>query len=169
MIDVMPRPRPPTLHRETYRHGKVVWYVRNGQGPRIRIKGVYGTPEFEAAYQAAIHGDAPQTAGDASKGSLEWLWMLYRQTTAWTDLSLATRRQRENIMREVLSTGGDITLSAITPRAIQPGIERRKPFAARHFVDTLHGMFKWAVKAEHVSTDPTRAKRRQAKDKGLPE
>ena len=40
LIDGMPRPRPPTLHRETNRHGKVVWYVRNGHGPRIRIKGV---------------------------------------------------------------------------------------------------------------------------------
>ena len=47
----MPRPRPPHLHRETNRHGKMVWYVRIGKGPRIRIKAVYGTPEFEAAYR----------------------------------------------------------------------------------------------------------------------
>ena len=56
----MPRPRPPHLHRETNRHGNVVWYVRVGKGPRIRIKGIYGTPEFEAAYRAAINGESPQ-------------------------------------------------------------------------------------------------------------
>src|ERR1700722_14062901 len=103
----MPRPRPPNLHRETNRHGNVVWYVREGKGPRIRIKAEYGTPEFDAAYKEALNGDASQPAPKASKGSLEWLWMLYRQTGAWTDLSLATRRQRENIMRQVLKTGGN--------------------------------------------------------------
>ncbi len=166
---MMPRPRPPHLHRETNRHGKLVWYVRVGKGPRIRIKGIYGTPEFEAAYRSAINGDAPARAGKAAKGGLEWLWMLYRQTNAWTDLSLATRKQRERIMRQVLATGGAQPLSNITPRAIQVGIERRKPFAARHFVDTLRGMFKWAVAAERVRSDPTAGKAvTKPKTKGFP-
>jgi integrase len=151
----MPRPRPPHLHRETNRHGKTVWYVRVGKGPRIRINGEYGSPEFDNAYQAALRGDAPQPAAKAARGSLEWLWMLYRQTSAWTDLALATRKQRENIMRQVLATGGNQPLSKITSGAVKHGIDRRKPYAARHFVDTMHGMFKWAVKAQHVTSDPT--------------
>src|SRR5207248_4458012 len=102
----MPRPRPPHLHREANRHGTMVWYVRVGKGPRVRIKAEYGTPEFEAAYHAALNGELPQPAAKAARGSLEWLWMLYRQTNAWTDLSMATRKQRENIMRGVLKTGG---------------------------------------------------------------
>ena len=36
---MMPRPRPPHLHQETNRHGKIVWYVRIGKGPRISHKG----------------------------------------------------------------------------------------------------------------------------------
>lgn len=36
MIDDMARPRPPHLHREKTRHGKHVWYVRIGKGPRTR-------------------------------------------------------------------------------------------------------------------------------------
>ena len=166
----MPRPRPPHLHRETNRHGTTVWYVRLDKGPRIRIKAVYGTPEFEEAYQAAVNGDAPRGSAKATKGTLAWLWMLYRQTTAWTDLSPATRKQRENIMRQVIATGGDQPLSRITPRAIQLGIERRKSFAARHFVDTLRGMFKWAVGAEHVKSDPTAGKSvAKPKTRGFPE
>ncbi|MGB6795116.1 MAG: integrase, partial [Xanthobacteraceae bacterium] len=35
----MPRPRPPHLHREVTRHGRVVWFVRIDKGPRIRIRG----------------------------------------------------------------------------------------------------------------------------------
>lgn len=154
-MSAMPRPRPPSLHREMNRHGKAVWYVRVGKGPRIRIKAEYGTPEFETAYRAALNGEGPQPVVKAAKGSLEWLWMLYRQTGAWTELSMATRRQRENIMRQVLATGGNQPLSSITGKAIENGIQRRKPYAARHFVDTLHGMFKWAVKAQHIAADPT--------------
>lgn len=154
----MPRPRPPHLHKETNRHGTTVWYVREGKGPRIRIKEAFGTPEFEAAYQAALKGETVQPAAKASKGSLDWLWMLYRQTSAWSALSMATRKQRERIMRQVLKTGGNQPLSKITPGAIQKGIEKRKPYAARHFVDTMRGMFKWAIGAQHVKTDPTAGK-----------
>jgi hypothetical protein len=95
--------------------------------------------------------------------------MLYRQTGAWTGLSMATRKQRERIMRQVLETGGDQPLSKITGGAIQRGIERRKPYQARHFVDTLHGMFKWAVATDHVKSDPTAGKGvAKPKTKGFP-
>jgi hypothetical protein len=43
----MPRQRPPHLQRERTRHGKAVWYVRVGKGPRIRINADYGTPGFD--------------------------------------------------------------------------------------------------------------------------
>ena len=52
----MPRPRPPHLHRQVTQHGKTVWYVRIGKGPRIRIRAAFGTPEFHSEYQAAIAG-----------------------------------------------------------------------------------------------------------------
>ena len=54
----MPRPRPPRLHRQRTRHGKTVWYVRAGHGPRIRLRPDFGSPEFEAEYHAAISGHA---------------------------------------------------------------------------------------------------------------
>lgn len=50
----MPRPRPPHLHRETTRHGRVVWYVRVGHGPRIRLPVGPGREGFDAACVAAI-------------------------------------------------------------------------------------------------------------------
>lgn len=39
MMVEMPRPRPPHLQRQVTQHGKVVWYVRIGRGPRVRIRG----------------------------------------------------------------------------------------------------------------------------------
>jgi hypothetical protein len=75
-MDGMPRPRPPHLHRQVSRHGKPVWYVRIGKGPRIRIRSAFGTPEFDAEYQAAVAGlPALQSAKDdrTASGTLAWL------------------------------------------------------------------------------------------------
>ena len=153
----MPRPRPLRLHKETNRHGTVVWYVRVGQGPRIRIKGEYGSREFEAAYQSAVNGERPRTPGKAAHGTLGWLFDLYRQTSAWTGLAQSTRSKREQIMMRVLETAGREPVSAITEAHVIAGRERRaaSPSSAQAFLDTLHGLFKWAVKSKLAKVDPT--------------
>lgn len=163
----MPRPRPPHLQKAITRHGKVAWYVRFGRGPKIRIKGEYGSPEFGAAYQEAVTGQRPTPPGKAAKGSLEWLWMLYRQSSAWLDLSMATRRQRENIMLHVLKTAGREPLSRINKKAILAGRDRRAttPSQAKNFLSTMRGLFGWAVDAELVAVDPTTGVKRPRKSK----
>ena len=160
MIDAMPRPRPPHLSREITRHGRAVWYVRIGKPRiRIRIRAEFGTPEFDAEYQAAISGSKhlqkKPTAG--SPGTLAWLIARYRETSAWAELSTATRRQRDNIFQQVLESAGDQPLSKITTSTIVAGRERRAktPFQARHFLDALRGLFRWALDAGMVKLDPT--------------
>ena len=110
----MPRPRPPHLHREVTRHGKAVWYVRIGKGPRIRMRAEFGTPEFDAEYQAAVTGKPRPAKGAPATGTLAWLMARYRETAAWSALSLATRRQRENIFFQVLKTAGGSPSRKIT-------------------------------------------------------
>ncbi len=160
-MTAMPRPRPPHLHRQMTRHGRVVWYVRDSHGPRlrIRIRAAFGTSEFDGEYSAAIVALSVQKAKNAgtSAGTLAWLVERYRETTAWTGLSLATRRQRENILRHVLETAGTQPLSRITTAAIMVGRDRRAatPSQARHFLDAMRGLFRWAAKAKIVRTDPT--------------
>src|SRR5262245_9418965 len=118
----MPHPRPPYLHHYRTRHNKYIWYVRKGaHGKRIRLKATYGSSEFWADYQGAIAASAsvPKTEIKAAKNTLEWGWLLYRQSAAWqSGISQATRRQRENIMKGVLATAGTQPLSAITTAAV---------------------------------------------------
>jgi hypothetical protein len=92
-MDDMPRPRPPYLSREVSRHGRAIWYVRRN-GKRIRLRADFGTPEFDAEYQAACNGIRPQKA-EGLAGTLGWLVARYRETEAWQTLSLATRQRRE--------------------------------------------------------------------------
>jgi integrase len=158
-MDDMPRPRPPHLHRQVTRHGVTVWYVRLGKGLRVRIRSEFGTPQFDSEYQAALAGLPAQqpAAGGNSTGSLSWLIERYRETGAWTGLSLATRRQRENIFKHVLETAGRQSIAKITTASIMAGRDRRvdTPAQARNFLDAMRGLFRWAVKAKLVKVDPT--------------
>lgn len=163
----MPRPRPPHLHRERTRHGKTVWYVRVDKGPRIRIRAEFGTPEHDAEYQAAISG-RPRRVRGSKAGTLGWLVERYRETAAWTDLSLATRKQRENIFLNVLKAEADYPAAKITQAAIMAGRERRAttPAQARNFLDAMRGLFRWAAKAGLVKADPTQGVDNPKRKKG---
>ena len=121
----MPRPRPPHLHLEHTFRGKRVWYVRVGHGPRVRIRAEFGTPEFDAEYQAALSETPRPKKGHPASGTLSWLIERYRETPAWTAFSLATRRQRENILRQVIDSAGHKPFLAITEAMIAAGRDRR--------------------------------------------
>jgi integrase len=169
VIGQMPRPRPPHVHRQQTRHGKLVWYLRIGKGRRIRLRAVYGTPEFEQEYKAALAGAAlPPRKGEPEAGTLAWLIARYRETTAWTDLSLATRRQRENIFVHVLESAGHKAVAKIDQAAIMAGRERRAatPAQARNFLDAMRGLFRWAQVAKLVKSDPTAGVKNPARKKG---
>jgi integrase len=60
--------------------------------------------------------------------------------------------------RNIVENAGAEPISRIDKRVVQRGIERRedRPHAARHFLQTMRGLFQWALKANHVGADPTR-------------
>jgi integrase len=144
-----------------------VWYVRRS-GKRTRLGSKYGTSEFEAEYQAALAGKAKSHKGGALSTSLAWLVTRYRETTAWQRLSNATKKQRENILRQILESAADQPFAKITIATIAAGRDRRAgtPFQARHFLDTLRGLFRWALEAGFVKTDPTVGVRNPPRPKG---
>jgi site-specific recombinase XerD len=145
------------LSREATRHGKPVWYVRRN-GKRIRLRAKYGTPEFDAEYQAALTS-TPQSSqkGAPAVETLAWLVERYRDSSEWTKLSVATRRQREHFLKQAIETAGNKPVGAITTTAIKAGIERRSktPAQARHFLEVMRGLFRWAQDAQLVRVDPT--------------
>jgi integrase len=156
----MPRPRSPYLWRRRTRHGAIAWYVCRDRRTKIRIRGEYGSPEFIANYQAALEGNTPEAPrGKAKAGSLAWLIERYREVDAWKSFSLATRRQRENIFKQIIATAGNEPYTAVTSATIAAGRDRRvaTPFQARHFLDTVRGLFEWALEAGLVKTNPAAA------------
>ena len=168
----MPRPRLPYLQHERSRHGKMVWYVRLSRStPRTRIKAAFGTPDFMREYQDAIKGIAAPQKPASGKGTLAWAVSMYQDSAAWAKLSEATRKQRRNILRNVLKTAGAVDVAHITAEVIRNGLDRRKatPAAARNFLETMRGLFKWAVTNKIVETNPTEGvKGERLKSDGFP-
>jgi integrase len=169
----MPRPRPPHLQREKSRHGKLVWYVRVGKGPRVRLSADFGTEEFDAEYVAAVNGKPlPASEGEkkkaATKGSLQWLYDEYRKSGEWLALSRATHKQRENIFRPMMETSGHERATAIQKADIIAGRERRAhtPAQSRNFLDAVRGLFRWALGADHIKVDPTAGVKNPKKKQG---
>jgi len=72
-----------------------------------------------------------------------WLVARYRESAAWQGLSPSTRRQREAIFLHILATAGDKPFTRIDQAVVNAGVERRAgtPSAARHFLDSLRGLF----------------------------
>jgi len=134
----------------------VVWYVRRAHGPRIRIKAEYGSADFWKQYRAALDG-APLPSKTAKRQTLAWALDQYRNSSAWSALATATRRQRENIYRAIIKTAGSVPLRDITTETIRNGRERRAatPHAANDFLKAMRRFFAWAIEAKLVAVDPT--------------
>ncbi|MEM7192186.1 MAG: tyrosine-type recombinase/integrase, partial [Pseudomonadota bacterium] len=137
--------------------GRAVWYVRIGKGPRMRIKAEYGTTEFDEEYRAALDGAPLRRNAAPAVSTLAWLVARYRETNAWSNLSVATRKRRDRIFKIVLETAGHEAYSSVTTASIEAGRERRAntPHEARHFLDAMRGLFRWAKPAGFVASDPT--------------
>jgi len=135
----------------------MIWAVRVGKGPRTRLRAPYGSPEFLAAYHTAISSPAAVKPRKPGEGTFAWLWELYRASPAWGELSPATKKQRENLMKLALARAGDQPLERWTRKFIIAGRDARAatPAQAANFLKTLRGLFRWALDVEHVEADPT--------------
>ncbi len=121
------------------------------------MRASYGTPEFDREYVAAVTCKPVYDSGKLGAATLAWLWDRYRQTPDWTTLKPATRRQRENLMQRVLVISGREPFTAINKRSIVAGRDARAttPSRARHFLDVMRRLFRWAHEAGYVKVDPT--------------
>lgn len=156
-MQAMPKPRLPHLLHEKTNRGRWVWYFRLGKGKRIRLPDDYGSPQFIAAYNAALAGEPLQTgAGKPHKGTVEWLIARYRESSDWVGLSPATRYQRDRIFAQVIEKAGKEPFLAVTAKTIRNGREARKhtPFMANNYLRAVKGLFAWATEAEYIVENP---------------
>jgi hypothetical protein len=152
----MPKPLLPFLHRYVSRHGRPTYYVKlskaqRGRGTRITDR-VYRSEAFMLEYHALVRGTSI-TSGPVGtkdgKGTLGWFIRLYRESRDWGhNLSDGTRKQRGPILKQMEASAGDLPLGAITRRKVEEGMSARTGNQARHFLNTVSGLFRWAIANE---------------------
>lgn len=158
VIALMPRKRKPYVLLEHSRHGTPVWYFRRGKGKRIRLPGAYESPEWLEAYTRAMGGQEVPRAVTAS-GTLDWLITRYFDSLAFATLAPNTQRARRSVLTRVAKNAGHLRLAQITAKRIAESRDARSatPTAAVTFVKYMKGLFAWAVKAGHMTSNPAAA------------
>ena len=122
----MPKTRPPYLHRVKTRHGSFVWYFQRKGEKRIRIRGVHGTPEFKAAYEAALSGSAVTTISPNARMSMQWCIEQFMASSKWARLAGESRKQLSYQYLRIIENAGNKLLPAITRKHILDGQDRRR-------------------------------------------
>lgn len=99
----------------------------------------------------------PPAENCTTAGTLGWLIECFRGTAEWQARAELTRAKWGGLYRHAIETAGCTPLSAITPKAIRAGLERRAhtPGQAQHFLNAMRALFRWAVKVQLVKADPT--------------
>lgn len=151
----MARDRPPYLIKTKTRHGSVAYYVWRRPGPKIRIRGEYGSRAFMAAYRAALYGENAPEPPKPSAGTLSALIAAYMASPAWGRLSDATHKQRSNIFDRIERVAGKRPVAEMDAERIKEARDKLTPSMAKHFLQAMRGLFQWAVENSRVEADPT--------------
>jgi hypothetical protein len=155
----MPKPKYWGVELNRNRHGHPRWFFRPERGKgklRIRLPDTYGSPEFEAAWRAAVAGQPlpaspslPRTGRKASIGKLGWLIALYLQNRAFTEeLKPATQRPRRSMLEKLGAEKGHVDIELIDKGVIQASVNARaaKPLMAGAWLYAVKAMFDWATR-----------------------
>lgn len=161
----MPRRRVKGLCSELNRHGRRVWYYREGHSARIRIHGEYGSAEFNAAVIAASRGAAVAPVGKTTlshtdPNSFGWLVDEYLKSSAHLQKEVSTQKARRNVLKAIVDAGcgsqpfrelTDVDIRALRDEKAATG----KVAMANGAVAVLRVMFNWAVEeARLLRTNP---------------
>lgn len=156
----------PYLVPDPDRHGNERYYVRMKGLPKVRIRAKFGTEAFVAEYWAARKRNAPQIklSRDSKPGTLRYLIDQYMASSDFLSLDAnSTQVLRARILGKLIETAGDKG-PLLSPKSIKKGVKRRSYGAAKDFLTTLRGLYKWAFEEDLVASDPTASvhlKRRQ--------
>jgi len=152
------------------RHGHARFYFRRNGFPRATLPGIPWTPEFMAAYQAAMAGVPDQLkplgVSRSTPGSVAAAIAGYYTSAAWTQLQPNSRRMRRPILEKFREQYGDKRLGKLERKHMQAILNRLTPNMQRNYKMSLRGLMAFAIKAELIEEDPTIGLTKDKAEKG---
>jgi integrase/recombinase XerD len=156
----MVRIRSKYLVEDRDRHGNVRCYVRHPGRPKIRIRGIPGSHEFMAAYQAALSeadtDDNRKKYRTPAKGAFGAVCLAYYASQTFRALDISTQKWRRRSLDEICEKHGHRLVAHMTPTHVRKLRDEKaaKPGAARNRLKALRALFSWAVEEELAPHDP---------------
>ena len=145
------------------RHDNLRTYLRRRGHPKVRLRETVGTPEFDAEYHAALESGprAPeqQRKHPAAKTSFRWLVEQYYCSPDFRLLDeIETQRRRRTVLDGLCEKYGYLPYKDLTTSNIKTLRDEKMetPVAANNLVKDLRQVFKWAIDAGHLETNPAR-------------
>lgn len=165
----------PYLSGDVDRHGTERLYVRKS-GKRVRIREKIGTPEFTAAYAAAVkilsEKTAPKPKAEPSgpkKDSLRALAVMYFESAEFKQLDAKSRSTRQQVLESCFADPlraaspermGDCPFKLLSTEKIRwlRDIKAHENLlgAANNRLKYLSSMCGWAVENDHLKSNPCR-------------
>jgi integrase len=150
--------------------GRARYHLRRRGFKRTRLPGVPWSPQFMAAYEAAMSGpNAAIGAGRVKSGSVAAVVAAYLDSqTFFGSKSPGTQRMRRGILERFRAAYGDRPLALLPPEWIEALLDAKPPHAARSWLVTLRSLCEFAVKRGWLRSNPAaNVKLRSVKSDGF--
>jgi integrase len=141
------------------RHGKPRWYFRRPGMKRTPLPGLPWSPEFMAAYEAALAGQPLQAgSGRVKPGTMRALAASYFGSAEFRSLRPSSQAVYRNIIDRFCIEHGDKRVALLKREHIVKLLAARseKPWAANALRMVIRSMIKHAIETGLRADDPTR-------------
>jgi integrase len=151
---------PSYVHAFVDRHGKPRFYFRRTGFKKTPLPGLPWSPDFMAAYQAALEGASPIEVGRkrCSPGTVAAAVASYFASASFaSSLAPSTRSTRRRILERFREQHGDKRITTLGRVHIERMVETKAatPGAALNFLVTLRALMRYAVTVGLRADDPT--------------
>ena len=157
----MARPSKYPRYTEGYidRHGKPRFYLRRPGAKRVALPGLPWSPEFMAAYQAAIDGVTlaarPIGATRALVGSTAEVVARYLLDASFTTLAASTRDKRRRFLDAFRAQYGKLPFAKLDTPSVAALLGKLTAHNQRDWLKTLRGLVRFAMARGYIGTDVT--------------
>ena len=145
------------------RHGNVRLYFRKKGHPKIRLKGLPASDEFQSAYASALAmskmNTSPGKLLTRERGTLGWLCAQYYQSADFKRLNPRTQHVRRLILEGLCNKGaGPLPFDKLTPLTILKWRDSKadRPESANGLIKALRQLYSFAIEYRHAAKNPAK-------------
>ena len=136
--------------------GRPYNYFRRPGYPRVRLPGLPWSPEFMAAYSAALKTKSEIGATRLRPGSVGAAVAMYFGSLAFTSLGAEVTGGRRSILEKFRAECGSYPMATLPAKFINAKLHTLRPFSARNWLKALRGLCRFCVEQGMCRDDVTR-------------